>query len=67
MNDKKTVICKNCGCNFEPDEDKVKWMEWGSYSEKITTCPECDKVVVIKQENAQGLFINFERKYYSYR
>ena len=62
-NSKKCTKCKE---NFIYLPDEVQWREFGTYSAKITTCPYCGSVQIIKYENAFGLDVNNDDKFYSY-
>ena len=67
MNDENTASryqCKKCHdyFNFKPDE--VRWIEFGSYSEKTITCPHCGCVNVIKYVDGFNQNPNFDERYY---
>jgi predicted nucleic acid-binding Zn ribbon protein len=58
------LVCKKCNEKSEIEQDNIRWAEHGTYSAKITKCPKCGAVNVIKTINAPGLFVNNDERYY---
>ena len=54
--------CKKCHSLFKPD--KYEWCEQGMYSEKITKCPECGCINVVKYQDGFNQNPNFDERYY---
>ena len=67
MEEKHNKTCSKCKENFVYFPDEVKWIDYGTYSVKVCTCPYCGTVQSIKFENASGLNLNNDSKYYTYR
>ena len=61
---KKVYTCKKCHNTFCYEPDEVKWYEFGTYSDKTITCPECGCVNSIKYVDAPGLYVNTNARYY---
>lgn len=40
------------------------WEEAGTYSTKLAQCPYCKKITVIRNEDAAGLYVNTDGRYY---
>lgn len=61
QNTKKCIKCKE---SFIYMPDEIKWVEFGTYSAKITTCPYCGATNVIKYIDAPGLYTDRDKRYY---
>ena len=61
---KTYCTCKKCQESFSFKSDEVKWLERGTYSEKITTCPHCGCINVIEYQEGFGQNPNFDRRYF---
>lgn len=58
--------CIKCRKDFTYYSNEITWQEFGTYSAKTVKCPYCKCVNVIKYDDASGLNVNFDRKYYDY-
>ena len=54
--------CKKCSLIFKPDD--IWWAEHGTYSEKITKCPKCVCINVLKYQDGFNQNPNFDNRYY---
>lgn len=60
-------ICKKCNKQFHFENDTTYWNDSGlGYSTKITECPNCGTVNVIKYIEDKGLYVNTDPRYYEY-
>lgn len=62
----KNVECKSCGESFVYKDDECEMREFGSYSQKITKCPHCNKYVLVKTFEDRALYVNYDARYYRY-
>lgn len=62
----RNVVCKSCGESFVYEESKCEMREFGSYSQKITKCPHCNKYVLVKTFEDKALYVNYDARYYRY-
>lgn len=57
--------CKACDSDFVFEPDKAWYDESGyGYSTKLTRCPYCNKIVVLKHIEDKSLNLNFDERYY---
>lgn len=61
QNNKTCIKCKD---DFVFTPEDIKWIEHGTYSEKIVTCPYCGCINVVKYVDASGLHVNDDKRYY---
>lgn len=54
--------CNKCHSLFKPD--KYEWVEHGTYSSKITKCPKCGCVNVVKYQDGFNQNPNFDKRYF---
>ncbi len=56
--------CRKCNeyFNFKPEE--IKWIERGTYSEKIATCKYCGCINVVKYQDGFNQNPNLDKRYY---
>lgn len=64
VQDQNNKTCTKCKENFIFMPDEIKWVEFSTYSAKITTCPYCGTTNVIKYVDASGLHVNTDKRYY---
>lgn len=57
-------ICPTCDDYFYYTDEDIKWVEYGTYSSKIITCPFCGCINIIKYVDANGLYVNDDERYY---
>ena len=62
---KSNCLCKKCDTNFIFKADEAWWIEQGTYSEKVTKCPECGCVNVIKYIDGFNQNPNWNSRYYN--
>lgn len=67
MSEQSNQNCKKCTkCKEEfiymPNE--IQWKEFGTYSAKITTCPYCNTINILKYIDAPGLYVGKDKRYY---
>lgn len=61
------AICSSCG-EFEVKPDNVWFDDSGyGYSTRLTKCPHCGKIVILKHIEDYGLDVNFDNRFYSYK
>lgn len=58
--------CTKCKENFSYMPDEIQWADYGTYSTKFIICPNCGSIQIIKYENAFGLDVNNDDKFYRY-
>lgn len=65
-NDKQNnVYCKSCKSNQVIFPGECWFDECGyGYSTKLTKCPNCGKIIVVKYIEDSGLDLNLDDKYY---
>lgn len=57
--------CKSCKSDFVYQPENTWFDEHGyGYSTKLTKCPYCKKIVVLKHIEDRGLNVNFDDRYY---
>lgn len=61
---KNNCKCKKCHNNFVFYDKDTKWKDFGTYSVKLVECPYCKRFVPVKYEDASGLCVNTDQKYY---
>lgn len=54
--------CKKCSLYFQPE--KIWWVEQGMYSEKVTKCPHCECINVIKYQDGFNQNPNWDDRYF---
>lgn len=59
-------VCEKCQDYSIYYEEECRWIDYGTYSVKVITCKQCGCVHVIKYEDANGLFVNTDERYYQY-
>ena len=58
-------FCKSCKSDFIYEPDAIWFDEQGyGYSTKLTKCPYCSKIVVLKHVEDRGLDINSDSRWY---
>ena len=63
-NVKKYHTCKKCKESFIFKSDESWWIEQGTYSEKVTKCPHCGCINVVKYQDGFNQNPNFDRRYF---
>lgn len=59
--------CKKCDTEFVFKPEDVWWNDKGSmYSAKLTKCPECGCINVIRYKEDRGFNLNYDSRYYRY-
>lgn len=56
--------CAKCHEDFIFYPEDVSWHEHGTYSAKTVNCPFCNQINIIKYQNAAGLYVNKDSRYY---
>lgn len=56
--------CKKCHESFVFKPDECHWIEQGMYSEKVTKCPICGCINVVKYQDGFNQNPNFDRRYF---
>ena len=56
--------CTKCKEDFIYMSDETKWQEYSTYSVKITTCPYCGTINILKYIDAPGLYVSNDKRYY---
>ena len=57
--------CKSCKSDFVFKPDEAWFDEKGlGYSTKLTKCPYCGKIVVLKHLEDKGLNVNLDKRFY---
>ena len=56
--------CKRCHEPFVFKPDDIWWIEHGVYSEKVTKCPHCGCINVIKYVNGFNQNPNLDDRYF---
>lgn len=60
----KHCTCKKCDSLFQLMPDNVWWVEQGMYSEKVTKCPECGCINVVKYQDGFNQNPNLDERYF---
>lgn len=61
-----SAVCSRCG-GFKVKPDNIWFDEQGyGYSTKLTQCPHCGKIVILKHIEDYGLNVNSDRRFYDY-
>lgn len=59
--------CKKCKTEFSFTSEDTWWDEKGfSYSTKLTRCPECGCINVVKHVEDYGADVNVDERFYTY-
>ena len=61
---KHNCTCKRCKTNFVYKADDTRWIEQGMYSEKVTNCPECGCINVVKYVDGFNQNPNWDKRYF---
>ena len=61
---KNNCTCKKCHTNFIFKPDECSWFEQGMYSEKVTKCPECGCINVVKYVDGFNQNPNWNKRYF---
>ena len=61
---KHNKTCLRCGTNYVWFEKEAWWQDYGTYSVKLTKCPHCQCINSLKHEDASGLYVNTDKRYY---
>lgn len=56
--------CKKCDSYFVFKPDETFWIEHSTYSEKVTKCPDCGCINVIRYQDGFNQNPNFDNRYY---
>lgn len=56
--------CKKCHTHYIFKPDEAKWIEYGTYSVKVATCPDCGCVNVVKYQDGFNQNPNLDRRYF---
>ena len=56
--------CKKCHDYYIFKHDEAKWIEHGTYSEKIATCPYCGCINVVKYQDGFNQNPNLDSRYF---
>ena len=56
--------CTKCKEEFIYMPNEIQWKEFGTYSAKITTCPYCNTINILKYIDAPGLYVGKDKRYY---
>ena len=57
-------MCSKCNENFVYFQNETWWNNYGTYSVKLCKCPYCGNIQSVKFENASGLDVNNDRRYF---
>lgn len=58
--------CEKCHDNFVYFPDETFWDEKSGYSTKLTKCPSCGCINVIKRSRDYGVDVNRDLRFYEY-
>ena len=61
---KHNCTCKKCNSNFVFKSDETRWIEHGTYSEKVVDCPECKCVNVVRYADGFNQNPNWDKRYF---
>ena len=64
MDRQNNCTCKKCKENFIFLNKETWWNNYGTYSVKLVKCPYCETINSVKLEEASGLDVNNDRRYY---
>ena len=64
MDGQNNKRCSKCKEHFVYKPEETKWIEYGTYSSKIVSCPFCGCINVIKNVESKGLYVNDDKRYY---
>lgn len=59
-------ICEKCQNISTYSDEECLWFDYGTYSVKTILCKQCGGIHTIRYEDASGLFVNTDEKYYQY-
>lgn len=60
----KTKTCCKCGKSFSYMPENARWMEYGTYSQKVVDCPHCGCVNVVKYQDGFNQNPNLDERYF---
>lgn len=63
-NDANYCRCRKCQEYFVFLPDETRWLEFDTYSEKITNCPYCGCINTIKYQDGFNQNPNLDERYF---
>lgn len=65
-NDNDSAVCSSCG-EFQVRPESIWFDESGyGYSTKLTRCPYCGKIIIVKYIEDYGMDVNMDWRFYHY-
>ena len=61
---KNYCACKKCHESFVFRPDEAHWVEQGMYSEKVTKCPYCGCINVVRYQDGFNQNPNLDSRYF---
>lgn len=62
------IKCIQCREKYESTDELIYWDDKGyGYSTKLSRCPHCRQLNIIRHEKDIGFDVNKDRRFYEYR
>ena len=64
MEGSNNKVCSKCKEHFTYFQNETWWNNYGTYSVKLCKCSHCGTIQSVKFEDAAGLNVNYDRRYF---